>query len=175
VDPDDVAFMNGIGLSSHDIITTTDRMVKEMLASPALRCRTEPAHVIIDSTCLVNASATRIDPHLLTDRLRVGLNKAAGPRIVFVGRQYWGIVERERDLKRDGRVSVPSEVALRPLGADYRLVGRIGSQDAVDRASGFQTRYHQITFELVDLETSRIAWSGMYEMKKGACDDVVYR
>ena len=36
-------------------------------------------------------------------------------------------------------------------------------------------RYSQIIFEMVDLETSEIVWSGIYEFGKAAQDDIIYR
>jgi hypothetical protein len=47
--------------------------------------------------------------------------------------------------------------------------------DAASTKNGTVSRYHQITFELIDLEYGNIAWSGLYEFKKEAQDDVVYR
>ena len=49
------------------------------------------------------------------------------------------------------------------------------TQDAVRASSGMASRYHLVTFEMVDLETGIIVWSGMYEFKKSAQDDIVYR
>jgi hypothetical protein len=41
--------------------------------------------------------------------------------------------------------------------------------------SGMIQRYTQITFEMIDLETGEIVWTGLYEMGRAAADDVVYR
>ncbi|TNE77071.1 MAG: penicillin-binding protein activator LpoB, partial [Gammaproteobacteria bacterium] len=51
----------------------------------------------------------------------------------------------------------------------------ISSLDAIDRNTGTKSRYSQITFEMVDLELGTIVWSGLYEMRKAARDNVVYR
>lgn len=60
-------------------------------------------------------------------------------------------------------------------GADYRMVGRLGTRDAIDTASGVTSRFSQYTFELVDLEYGAIVWSDIYEFKKENQDHVVYR
>jgi hypothetical protein len=60
-------------------------------------------------------------------------------------------------------------------GADYRLVGRIGTRDAIDTRSGTKSRFSQYTFELLDMEYGEIIWSNLYEFKKENRDDVVYR
>ena len=48
---------------------------------------------------------------------------------------------------------------------------------AVCAASPISTMrsFTQVTFEMVDLETGAIAWSNLYEMKKSAQDDIIYR
>jgi hypothetical protein len=53
--------------------------------------------------------------------------------------------------------------------------GRITTLDSVDPGSGMKSRYHQITFEMVELETGIIVWSGIYEFKKSSQNDIVYR
>ncbi len=112
---------------------------------------------------------------LVTDRLRIQLNRAANGRMVFVGRHYANMVESERALKRDGAVDGGTiRTTQATAGADFRLGGAITSLDARS-SSGAISRYHQMTFEMIDLELGPIVWSGMYEFKKSAQDDVIYR
>jgi hypothetical protein len=112
----------------------------------------------------------------ITDRLRSELNRAAQGRMVFVGRQYQGMAENERSLKREGTASYGTTgKSSSVLGADYRLGGRITSQDAVDPKTGKSSRYTVIVFELVNLETTEIIWSNSYEFSKSGQDDVIYR
>lgn len=168
--------VQGIGIESQDITGMTDRMMRDILANPAFAGRKAPPRVIIDSEYFVNESSSRINKNLITDRLRVDLNRAANGRLLFVGREYAGMVESERRLKRDGVTDGGTIRKTRATaGADYRLGGRIASLDSVAPASGMVSRYQQITFELVDLEYGTIVWSGMYEFKKSAQDDIIYR
>ncbi len=96
--------------------------------------------------------------------------------MVFVGRQFAGMVAAERDLKRSGTVDVATTgLTQAQAGADYRLGGRITSLDSRDAKTGMQQRYTQITFEMVDQERGTIVWSGIYEFQRAAADDVVYR
>jgi hypothetical protein len=60
----------------------------------------------VDGEFFHNESAQAINKNLITDRLRIGLNRAARGRMVFVGRHYAGMVQQERDLKRQGVVDV---------------------------------------------------------------------
>lgn len=166
----------GVGVESQDVVSMTDRMIRDILATPQIAGRSTPPRIIIDSEYFANDSSSRINKNLITDRLRIELNRAAQGRLVFVARHYGDMVAKERDAKRNGdtdRGTIRSTKAK--AGADFRLGGRITSLDANSAASGTLSRYHQISFELIDLEYETIAWSGLFEFKKEAQDDVLYR
>jgi PBP1b-binding outer membrane lipoprotein LpoB len=168
--------VQGVGIESQDIVGVTDKMMRDMLTTPILAGRNPPPRIIIDSEYFTNESSSRINKNSITDRLRIELQRAAQGRMVFVGRQYAAMVESERELKRAG---VTDGGTIRQTqgtaGADFRLVGRITSLDAVDTASSITSRYQQITFEMIDLEYGTVVWAGIYEFKKTAQDDVIYR
>ena len=135
-----------------------------------------PPRVIVDSQYFRNESSEIIDKSLITDRIRVGLNRAAAGKIMFIGREYAGMIAQERELKDAGAVDVGTTGRTRAqAGADYRLVGRIGTRDAIDTRTGKTSRFSQYTFELLDMEYGEIIWSNLYEFKKENRDDVVYR
>jgi hypothetical protein len=171
--PDSVG---GVGAGSQDIVSMSDAMVRDLLTVPALMNAKTPPRVIIDAKYFRNESSEIIDKSLITDRIRVYLNRAASGRVMFIGREYADVVEMERELKDKGRVDVGTTGRTRAqAGADYRLVGRIGTRDAVDPRTGLKSRFSQYTFELIDLEYGAIVWSNLYEFKKENADDVVYR
>lgn len=175
-DPGTSGRVQGIGLESQDIVSMTDRMMRDMLANPVLSNRQVPARIIIDSEYFRNESSSRINKNSITDRLRIELNRAANGRMVFVARHYSDMVESERTLKRSGSVdSGTIRQTQATAGADFRLGGRITSLDATDTRSGDASRYHQISFEMIDLEYGTIVWSNVYEMRKSAQDDIIYR
>lgn len=176
IDPATSGPVQGVGIESQDIIAVTDQMMRDMLTEPRLGGAAVRPQVIIDSEYFHNDSSTRINKDIITDRLRVNLNRSARGRMMFVGRHYAGMVEHERDLKRAGVTTKGTlQTTSGTAGADYRLGGRITSHDAIDARSGMTARYSQIIFEMVDLETSEIVWSGIYEFAKAGQDDVVYR
>lgn len=175
-DPGSPGSVQGIGIESQDIQSMADRMMRDILAKPALAGRSVPPRAIVDAEYFRNESSSIINKNLITDRLRVELNRAADGRMVFVGRHYADMVEEERELKREGEVSPGTGIsASKPAGADYRLAGRIASLDKVNTRTGETSRYHQIVFEMVDLETGIIVWSGMYDLRKSSQDDILYR
>jgi hypothetical protein len=168
--------VQGVGIESQDIVSMTDQMMRDLLAEPRLANAQVPPNVIIDAEYFSNESASRFNKNAITDRLRVGLNRAAKGRMVFVGRQYAGMVEAERKVKRAGAVDGGTTPAAKAQkGGDYRLGGRITSVDSRDAKTGRVSRFTQIIFEMVDLETAEIVWSNMYDFAKSAQDDVVYR
>lgn len=158
-DPGTVGPLAGIGIESQDVISMTDRMMRDMLARMPLSADVVP-HVVVDAEYLRNEGTSRINRNLITDRLRVELNRAAANRIRFIARHL------------DDMLMASGAMTARP---DYRLAGRIATIDGVDNKSGLTQRHHQITFEMIDLTDGTVVWSGIYEFRKTAADDVVYR
>jgi hypothetical protein len=171
--PDD---LGGIGIESQDISSMTDKMMRDMLNNSTLAGRGNPPRIIIDDTYFRNESSSRINKSLITERLMINLNRAASGRMIFVERQAAGMVEEERTLKRQGVVSEGKRGSARmTAGADYRLTGSIKDLTSVNSKTGLTAKYTQISFKMVDLEEGILVWSGMYEFKKAAQDDVIYR
>lgn len=176
VAPESPGPVQGIGIESQDIISMTDKMMREMLSNRTLAGRSIPPRIIIDSEYFSNESSSRINKNLISDRLRLELNKHAQGRMIFVGRHFSDMVAKERELKRSGNVdSGTVRQTAAQAGGDFRLGGRITSHDAIDKYSGNKSRYTQISFEMIDLEYGTIVWGGLYEFKKSAQDDIIYR
>lgn len=175
-DPNSPSGVGGVGTESQDIISMSDAMLRDLLTVPQLMNRPTPPRIIIDGKYFRNESSEIIDKALITDRIRVGLSRAAQGRMMFIGREYAGAVAEERELKDAGAVDVATTGRTRAqAGADYRLVGRIGTRDAIDPRTGVTSRYSQYTFELLDMEYGELVWSNIYEFKKENAADVVYR
>lgn len=174
--PDSPGAVRGVGTESQDIVSMSDQMMRELLTVPQLMNAKPSPRIIIDAKHFRNESSEMIDKALITDRIRVGLIRAAQGRVRFVGREYIEATEMERELKDSGQVDVGTTGRTRATaGADYRLVGRIGTRDAVDPRTGVRERFSQYTFELLDLEYGELIWSNLYEFKKATTDNVVYR
>ncbi|MEN8190700.1 MAG: penicillin-binding protein activator LpoB [Thermodesulfobacteriota bacterium] len=168
--------VQGIGVESQDIAGMTDKMMRDMLATPVLAARQTAPYVIVDDKYFTNESATIMNKRLITERLMINLNRASMGRMVFVERAAASMVEKERALKRSGVVTGGTMgQTKKTAGADFRLTGRIMSQDSVNSGTGYKSRYNVITFKMIDLETSIAVWTGMYEFKKSTAEDVIYR
>lgn len=158
-DPQNVGPLTGIGIESQDLVSMTDKMMRDILA----QLRTDPsrpARVLIDEGDFHNDGTSRLNRGLITNRLRVELNRAAANRLHFVAPQMR---------------QAPGSAAVIPAQAQYRLTGTIQTLDSRDTKTGLTSRYHQITFEMVDIQSGTIAWSGIYEFKKTGQDDLVYQ
>lgn len=170
--------VRGVGIESQDIVSMSDQMMRDMLSEPRLApaSNAKPPRVIVDAQYFANDSSQPINRNIITDRLRVALNRASRGRLTFIGRQYASAVQAERELKRSG-VTDSGTVGMTKatLGSDYRLGGRINSLDQKSARTGMIQRYTQITFEMFDTESGEIVWSGMYEFARAAADDVMYR
>lgn len=166
----------GVGVESQDVVSMTERMMRDILATPAIAGRATAPRIVIDSANFSNDSSSRINKNVITDRLRIELSRAAQGRLVFVGSEYANMIARDREAKRSGQTdggTIRSTKAQ--AGVDFRMVGRINSLDAASRSTGTVSRYHQITFELIDTELGTIVWANIYEFKKEAQDDILYR
>jgi PBP1b-binding outer membrane lipoprotein LpoB len=176
LDPSIAGPVAGVGIEGHDIVSMTDQMMRDMLGNAVLAGRTKPPRVVIDSQYFRNEGSQAINRDLITDRLRVNLNRASQGRLTFVTRVNLTMVAGERDLKREGATDVGTTGMLKAMmGADYRLTGAISTLDSRNPKTGMMQRYNQIGFEMVDLESGEIVWSGLYEFARAAADDVVYR
>ena len=175
-DVNSVDQFSGVGVESQDISSMTDKMVRDLMSTAHIVARKTAPRIIIDEQYFKNQSSSRINKALITERLMVNLNRASRGRLIFLERGAIEMVEAERAMKRSGHLSEGALGSTNKIhGADYRMTGKIMSLDAVSASKGGNSRYHQISFKLVDLETGAIVWSNMYEFKKAAQTDVIYR
>ncbi|MCY4313519.1 MAG: penicillin-binding protein activator LpoB [Gammaproteobacteria bacterium] len=167
--------VSGLGIEAQDISSMVDEMVRNMLANPAFANAKEPPRVIVDSQYFQNQSKQRIDKNLLINQLLADLHQAANSRILFVNREFIGMVEDERALKRAGVTDVGTTgLSQATAGADYRLSGRINSLEQ-HAADGVRESYTTILFQMTDLENGIMVWSNQYEIRKAGQDSIVYR
>jgi hypothetical protein len=161
--------VQGVGIAGRDIAAMTNQMARDLLSSVAVMGQGRVPRIIIDSSHFDIQGSQPLNRDLISQRLLVELNRAAAGRIAFVGRRHLGMVDEERAVtgKR------PSDDSI--LGADFRLAGTFGTLDSYQASSGVQQRYNQVVFELVELTTSHVVWSGIYEVERAGADDIVYR
>lgn len=177
LDPGGRGAISGIGIESRDIDTMADQAVRELMSRPDFIASAAPPRIVVDSAAFYNDSSQRIDRNMITDALRASLNRASAGRIRFISRESMVFIQQERELKRTGIADVGTRGMTGGVaGLDFRLVGRMTSLDNRDGRSGLTQRRTQIVFELVDMETGEIPWTGQpYVILRASGDDVVYR
>ncbi len=114
--------VSGVGIEAQDIAAMTDQMVRDMLSNrtlSALAARPNPPQVVIDGQFFEVSGTQPIDKNLITDRLRVQLNRASKGQMVFVARNQAALVNQERAMRRDGVVDQGTTgLALAQASAD---------------------------------------------------------
>ena len=78
LDPSQPGPVQGVGIESQDIVVMADRMMRDMLADPAIAGQPAPPRIILDAEYFRNESAQRINTNIIVDNLRVNLQRAAG-------------------------------------------------------------------------------------------------
>lgn len=159
-----------LGIESQDIVAMTDRIMRDMMTSHLANSQTIPV-VIMDETYFVNDSSQPLNKHLIVDRLRNGLFRAADGRMRFLARHQQDMVDDEQYLREIG--AVDGEVKWTQPTADFRLSGRFQNL-AGGSAYGHRDNYVQVLFEMIDLNNGELVYSGMYEFKKAMLEDRLY-
>lgn len=170
--PDERGFVAGTGVESQDLVAVTDQMARSILYTPEIQSALTPPHVVIEP--VLNDTRFPINKDIFMTRLRVQLNSKANRKVVFLARERFDMLERERAMKQAGKVTSSSDPALVEFkGADYLLTGRL--QGMTTRSNTGTSDYILYTFQLVNARTSEIIWEDFAEMKKQGLEDAVYR
>ena len=113
-DPSSSGRVQGVGIESQDVVAMTDEMMRDMLSNRILAARDGP-RIIIDNEYFKNESSSIINTNLLTDRLRVELNRAANGRMIFGPplRRHGGKRARAQARWRRGRRHHPPDAGHR--------------------------------------------------------------
>lgn len=168
--------VSGVGIESQDILSATDTMVRDIMATPEVVGRQTAPKIIMDPAYFVNDSSSRVNTKLLVNRLSASLNRAAKGKLRFLGRTEGNLASKERDLKADGDVDAGTIQKVKvPRGADFILRGTITSQDAILKGPQTVRRYTNINFRLQEVDSDEVVWENNYDFTKEAQDDVIYR
>lgn len=168
VDPAQDDNLGGTLIDSADVIASTDKASTDL--GQMLLAMTSPRIVVAPST-IKNESTQPFNTALLSDRMIDRLVGTTSPRVRYLAREQIDAVLAEREAKRDGVYSKTEEKAL--LGADFLLTGRITSLSK--RSEGDRADYFQLSFRLVDAESSEIVWADQYAFKKVGDAGVIYK
>jgi PBP1b-binding outer membrane lipoprotein LpoB len=163
VDVDSSDSVTGTGLQSQDIRTMVNTMSAKLKADGILAPGKEGERVSFFITELRNDSSDVIDKQLILRELRTELFNSFGRTIRILDRspEANDIVDAERRMKDRGEVSGTN--TRKVAGSDFVLKGVIASRDR--QAGKLKSSYINVTFELTDLVTSELVWTGDYSMR----------
>jgi TolB-like protein len=173
VDPDAPDTVTGAGLQSQDIRSIASQMSASIKASGALAPGREGERASFFIYQMENHSSEPIDKEILLTKLRTELFQAFGRQVKILDRSPTAneLTEAERRMKDRGQVSGTNDRKV--AGSDFVLKGTIKSRDR--QAGRLRSSYVLVTFELTDLVTQELVWTGDYDMKTESERSVINR
>ncbi len=146
---------------------------RDIVSFGVLRSSDPNQRIRFHITELRNDSSDTIDKELILTKLRTNLFEAFARQVKIIDRspQASDLVDAERRMKERGQVSGSNDRKI--AGSDYVLKGTIKSRDR--QAGKLKSSYVLVTFELTDLVTQELAWTGDYEMKTESEKSVINR
>ncbi|MCA3009183.1 MAG: hypothetical protein INH34_12485 [Phycisphaerales bacterium] len=165
--------VTGTGLQSQDIRTMAVDMAAKIKASGVLAPGKEGERSSFFIYELRNDSSDAIDKEIILTKLRTNLFEAFGRQVKIIDRspQASDLVDAERRMKDRGQVSGTNDRKV--AGSDFVLKGTIKSRDR--QAGKLKSSYILVTFELTDLVTQELVWTGDYDMKTESEKSVINR
>ena len=173
VNPDAPDSVTGTGLQSQDIRTMAMDMAAKIKADGILAPSRDGERASFFIYELRNDISDTIDKEIILTKLRTNLFEAFGRQVKIIDRspQANDLVDAERRMKERGQVSGTNDRKI--AGSDFVLKGTIKSRDR--QAGRLKSSYILVTFELTDLVTSELMWTGDYEMKTESEKSVINR
>jgi hypothetical protein len=165
--------VTGTGLQSQDIKTMVNDMASRLKADGILAPGKDGTRASFFITEMKNNSSDVIDKQLILLELRTELFNAFGRQIKILDRspEATDIVDAERKMKERGEVSGTNDRKI--AGSDFVLKGIISSRDR--QAGKLKSSYINVTFELTDLVSQELVWTGAYSMKTESEKSVINR
>jgi len=173
VDVDSSDSVTGSGLQSQDIRTMAADMAAKIKASGVLAPSREGERVSFFIYEMQNDSSEPIDKEIILTKLRTNLFESFGRQVKILDRSPSAndLTDAERRMKARGEVSGTNDRKI--AGSDFVLKGTIKSRDR--QAGKSKSSYYLVTFELTDLGTQELCWTGDYEMKTESTKSVINR
>ena len=153
------------GLQSKDVIQASDALAMDLLSLPQLNESREQWTVVVDQVDdKTRDNMFRGDYNIFLQRLQTNLSRQGRGRIALVDKRarFYDVrsreleSEREDDFGQGGRGARRAPEAVNP---DYAL--RATAMDLPGRG----TTYYNLQFDLVDMNSRIIVWTGDYEVR----------
>ena len=150
------------GLQSKDVIQASDSLASDLLTLPELNRSKEQWTVVVDHVDdKTRDNMFMGDYNIFLQRLQTNLSRQGRGRIALIDKRQRFYDVREREMEGHGDASGRNGVPAAPdaISPDYAL--RATAMDLPGRG----TTYYNLQFDLVDMHTRQIIWTGDYEVR----------
>jgi len=154
------------GLQSKDVVSASDQMAQDLLASPDLNHSQNRWTMVVDHVDNETQNH-RFNLDIFLERLRVNLAKYGHDRVALIENKakYHGLQsnelegEREGDPYQQGDSAGANKPVYRGIQPDYSLYAKI--MEMPNRG----TDYYYCEFTVTDLRTREQVWTNAYEVR----------
>lgn len=151
------------GLQSKDVVTASDQMARDLLATPKLRRSADQWVMVVDrfeDRTMDRRFATNYD--IFIERLRTNLGRYGDGQVQLIENKakLQSLRSKELDMPAGdqfGQGAAPSGMSR--LQPDYALYGK-----AYDMPN-LGTNYYMLEFVVTDLRSGMQVWTNQYEVK----------
>ena len=169
---DERGFVEGTGVESQDMVNVTDKMARSILGNPLIAQAPAAPYIVLQP--VENQTRFPINKEIFLTKIRIALLSKAQGKVHFLDRDQMVVLEKEREMKRNGQVTSSSDPTLQEFkGADYFLTGSL--QGMTTRTAAGTSDYILYSFRLRNARTTEIVWEDSAEIKKQGLEDAAYR
>ena len=154
-----------VGLQSKDVLQASDRLAMDLLSLPELNESRSQWTVVVDRVeDRTRSQMFRGDYNIFLQRLQTNLARQGRGRVRLIENRdrFYDIRGRELESEREddfGQGGPGPRRAPEARSPDFAL--RATAMDLPNRG----TVYYNLQFDLVDLHTREIVWTGQYEVR----------
>lgn len=152
---------DGGGLQGKDVISASDQMAQDLLASPEVNASHTQLLIVVDH--VTNKTSQGFDMDIFLARLKVNLAKYGHGRVQLIENRDKLHQLQSSELEptggdrfgQGGAPSGPSEAGIQPDYALYATISELPNRE---------TSYFYLEFTMTNLHTRQLAWSNAYEV-----------
>jgi len=147
----------GGGLQGKDVISASDQMAQDLLASPDINAQRTQLLIVVDHV-ENRTQSQRFDMDIFLARLKTNLNKYGKGRVQLIENRDKLHQLQSRELEPTGQGGNPGSPMAAGIQPDYALYA------TVSELPNRETSYFYLEFSLTNLHTRQLVWTNGYEV-----------
>src|ERR1035437_54436 len=140
---DEQGFVAGTGVESQDMVMVADKMARSILAIPQIASAPTPPTIVLNP--VDNQTRFPINKDIFLTRIRLQLNSKAMGKVMFLARNQMEVLEKERNLKRQGAVTASADPGGLGIQGRGLFPHRLAARDVPPHHGGHK-RLHSLRF-----------------------------